>query len=78
MTDISDETLDEVERFHGGHIWSEVRWGLSRYRESLVAAFDAGSYERESAVLDAVARDITATVEPLVETYARRRAERGK
>lgn len=62
--------LDQVERAHGGHVWSEVRSGLSRYRERLVQAFDAGSYERESAILDDIAREITANVEPLIERYA--------
>jgi len=79
MPDISNETLDEVERVHGGHVWSEVRAGLSRYRERLIQAFDAGSYEREAAILDDVAREITANVEPLIERYAalaRLRAER--
>lgn len=69
MTDIPDDVLDEVERAGGGHVWSEVRSGLSQYRERLVAAFDAGSYERESTVLDAVAREITAKIEPLIERY---------
>ena len=79
MSDISNETLDEVERAHGGHVWGEVRAGLSRYRERLVSAFDEGSYERESAVLDDVARRITANIEPLIDQYvaiARLRAER--
>ena len=64
------ELPDEVERAHGGHIWSEVRAGLSRYRERLVLAFDSGSYERESAVLDDIAREITVNIEPLVAQYA--------
>jgi len=78
MADIPDDVLDQVERAHGGHIWSEVRSGLSRYRERLVQAFDAGSYERESAILDDIARAITANVEPLVDRYAALRKVREK
>lgn len=81
MPTISEETLDEVERAHGGHVWSAVRSGLTRHRERLVQAFDSGSHEMEAARLDAVAREITADIEPLIERYtalARLRAERGK
>lgn len=64
------DVLDEVERAHGGHVWSAVRSGLSRHRERLVQAFDSGSYEMEAARLDAVAREITADIEPMIEKYA--------
>lgn len=67
---IPSEVLDEVERAHGGHVWSAVRSGLSRHRERLVQAFDSGSYEMEAARLDAVARDITEDIEPIIERYA--------
>jgi hypothetical protein len=61
--------------FHSGHIWSEIRWGLSQYRERLIQAFDSGSYEAESAILDDVARHITVKVEPMVKNYAERGSE---
>lgn len=79
MADTSDETLDEVGRAHGGHIWAAIRSRLSLHRERLVQAFDSGSYELESAGLDDVAREITADIEPMIERYAtlaRLRAER--
>jgi len=59
-----------MSKYHGGHIWSEVRNGLSQHRERLIAAFDARSFERESALLDDIARKIAAKVEPMVEGYA--------
>ena len=76
MTDIPDD--EDVNRYHGGFIWSAIRSGLAHHRERLVAAFDMGNYERESAALDEVARRITADIEPLVETYSLRAAREGK
>ena len=78
---ITTETLDEVERAHGGYVWSVVRGGLARQRERLIQAFDSGNYEMESNRLDAVAREITADIEPMIEKYAalaRLREERRK
>lgn len=64
-----------MSKYHGGHIWAEVRDGLVRHRERLIEAFDAQSYERESLLLDDIARKIAAKVEPMVETYADRKFE---
>lgn len=44
----------------------------------LAPTLDAGSYERESAILDDIARAITANVEPLVDRYAALRKVREK
>ncbi|WP_422383264.1 hypothetical protein [Roseibium album] len=63
------------ERYFSGNIWGEVRSGLSRYRERLVAAYDAGSYDQESVLLDAIARDIAAKVTPMVETFAEKKRD---
>jgi hypothetical protein len=61
----------ELREYHGGHIWNEVRNGLARHRERLIAAFDASSYEAESNLLDDIARKITEQVEPMIQSYNR-------
>ena len=61
---------------HGGDIWSAIRWGLSNHRERLIAAFDTGSYEAESAILDEIARKVTKEIEPMVATYTAKKATR--
>lgn len=57
-------------KYHDRDIWRAVRDDLTRYREDLVLAFSATTYEREIALLDEIARKIAEKVEPLVETYA--------
>lgn len=61
-----------MDRYHGGNVWAEVRSALSRHRERLIAAFDAGSFERESILLDDIARKISENVEPMIESYCLR------
>lgn len=74
-----NEAPSSPTKYHGGHIWSEVRSGLAQHRERLIAAFDAKSYEAESTLLDDVARKIAAKVEPMISVYADdlRRASHG-
>jgi hypothetical protein len=61
-----------ADRYQGGNIWSEVRTALVLHSEELVEAFNADRHERESAILDSVARNITKRIEPMIETYSLR------
>ena len=65
-----NEEPNAAPKYHGGHIWSEVRSGLAQHRKRLIAAFDAKAYEAESVLLDGIARKIAAKVEPMVSVYA--------
>ena len=58
-----------MRQFQGGDIWMAIRDGLVGHRERLIQAFDAGSFEREAAILDDIARKVTEKVEPMVHTY---------
>ncbi|MEL6364320.1 MAG: hypothetical protein AAFR11_05720 [Pseudomonadota bacterium] len=50
-----------------GKVWGAIRFGLTKRRERLLAAFDAKNYEQESAQLDALARELTDDVAQVVE-----------
>ena len=46
-----------------------IRDGIVSQRERLIQAFDAGNFERESVILDDIARKVTEKVAPMVESY---------
>lgn len=50
-----------------GKVWSALRSSLSIRRERFIAAFEAESYERESAKLDALAREMADEVQQVIE-----------
>lgn len=59
-------------KFNSGNVWSEVRQSRSQNRERLIAAFDSEQYEKESALLDDIARKITKNIEPMISEYVER------